>query len=311
MDLVDEENRVLVLLDLFHHLLEALLEVAAIARAGEQRPHVEREHRGALEHLGHIGIDDLAGEALGNRGLADARVADQQRIVLLPPAKDLDRALDLRFAADQRIDAPLAGLAVEIDAIGIQGAFLLLGFSAVFRILGLARLGLFVGASRQAGAVRMAGALGDAVADVIDRVVAGHVLFLQEEGGVGLAFGKDRHQNVRSGHLLAPGRLHVEGRALHDALEAVGRLRLLLAVHHQVLEFRIEVVDDGLAQHLEIDAAGSHHRGRIGVVDQGEQQVFEGRVFVMALVGERKRLPEGLLERAGEYRHEASFTSFP
>ena len=204
MDLVDEQNRVLMLLDLLHHLLEALLEVAAIARAGEQRAHVERKHRRALEHLGHVGIDDLAGEALGDRGLADARVADQQRIVLLPPAKDLDRALDLRFAADQRIDAPVAGLAVEIDAIGIQGAFLLLGFSAVFRILRLARLGLLVGAPRQAGAVRMAGALGDAVADVIDRVVAGHVLLLQEEGGVGLAFGEDRDQNVRSGHLLPP-----------------------------------------------------------------------------------------------------------
>ena len=44
VDLVDEQNRVLVLLDLLHHLLQALFEVAAIARAGEQRAHVEREH---------------------------------------------------------------------------------------------------------------------------------------------------------------------------------------------------------------------------------------------------------------------------
>ena len=44
VDFVDEQDRVLVLLDLLHHLLQALFEVAAIARAGEQRAHVEREH---------------------------------------------------------------------------------------------------------------------------------------------------------------------------------------------------------------------------------------------------------------------------
>ena len=54
VDFVDEQDRVLVLLDLLHHLLEALFEIAAIARAGEQRAHVEREHRRAGEHLGHF-----------------------------------------------------------------------------------------------------------------------------------------------------------------------------------------------------------------------------------------------------------------
>ena len=44
VDLVDEHDRVRVLLDLLDDLLQALLEIAAIARAGEQRAHVEREH---------------------------------------------------------------------------------------------------------------------------------------------------------------------------------------------------------------------------------------------------------------------------
>ena len=51
VDLVDEQDRVLVLLDLLHHLLQALLEIAAIARAGEQRAHVEREDRRARRAL--------------------------------------------------------------------------------------------------------------------------------------------------------------------------------------------------------------------------------------------------------------------
>ena len=126
MNFVDEENGVLVLLDLLHHLLEALLEVAAIARAGEQRAHVKREHGRLGEHLGHIRVDDLARQALGDRRLADAWIADQQRIVLLAAAQHLDGALDLGVAADERIDAPLPRLPIEVDAISFQGAFLFL-----------------------------------------------------------------------------------------------------------------------------------------------------------------------------------------
>ena len=56
------------------------------------------------EHVRHFAVDDLARQALGDRGLADAGVADQQRIVLLPAAEDLDGAADFGVAADQRID---------------------------------------------------------------------------------------------------------------------------------------------------------------------------------------------------------------
>src|ERR1700686_2204845 len=66
--------------------------------------------------------------------------------------------------------------------------------------------------------------LGDAVADVIDRVVAGHVLLLQEIGGVALALGEDRDQHIGAGHFLAARGLHVNDRALDDALEAGGGL---------------------------------------------------------------------------------------
>ena len=105
VDLVDEQDRARIVLDLLHHRLEPLLEVAAIARAGQQRAHVEREDGGVLQHLGHVALDDLAREAFGDRGLADAGVADEQRVVLLAPAQHLDGAHHLGLAADQRIDA--------------------------------------------------------------------------------------------------------------------------------------------------------------------------------------------------------------
>ena len=62
--------------------------------------------------------------------------------------------------------------------------------------------------------------LGDTVADVVDRVVARHVLLLQEVRGVALALGEDRDQHIGAGHFFAPGRLDVDNGALNDPLEA-------------------------------------------------------------------------------------------
>ena len=126
MDFVDEQNGVLVLLDFLHHLLQALFEIAAIARAGEQRAHVEREHGRIGQNLGHVRVDDLARQALGDRRLADAWIANQQRIVLLSAAQHLDGALHFGLAANERIDAPFSRLPIEVDAISFQRAFLFL-----------------------------------------------------------------------------------------------------------------------------------------------------------------------------------------
>ena len=85
-------------------LLQPLLEIAAIAGAGEQRAHVEREDRGVLQHFGHVAFDDALGQALGDRRLADAGIADIERVVLGAAAQHLDGAVELGIAADQRID---------------------------------------------------------------------------------------------------------------------------------------------------------------------------------------------------------------
>ena len=195
MDLVDEQDRAGIGLEFLDDLLEPLLEIAAIARAGQQRPHVEREHRGVAQHVRHFAMNNAAREAFRDRGLADAGFADEQRIVLLPPAQHLDGAADLGVAADQRIDLAFARLLVEIDAIGVERIALLLRLVAGFAV------GLFVGAAHRPR-LGHARALGNAVADVIDRIVAGHVLLLQEIGGVTLALGEDGDEHIGARHLL-------------------------------------------------------------------------------------------------------------
>ena len=80
VELVDEQDDLaLGLQDLVQHRLQAILELAAILRAGDERAHVEREHALVLEALRHVLFDDAAGQPFDDGGLADARLADEDR----------------------------------------------------------------------------------------------------------------------------------------------------------------------------------------------------------------------------------------
>ena len=83
VQLVDEQNDVAALGDLLHHLLQALLELTAVLRPGDERREVERVDLLALEDLRDLARGDARGEPFDDSGLADARLADEHRIVLL------------------------------------------------------------------------------------------------------------------------------------------------------------------------------------------------------------------------------------
>ena len=119
-----------------------------------------------------------------------------------------------------------------------------------------------------------------------------------------LAFGEDRHQHVSAGDLLAAGGLHVDDRALDHALEAGRRFTILGAVGDQVFQFGFEIGNQAAAQLVEVDIAGAHHRRGVLIVDQRQQQVFQGRIFVMPLIGDGERPVERLLETARKRWHQ-------
>ena len=283
-------------LQFLEHLLQPFLEIAAIAGARQQRTHVEREHGRRRQDFRHFAIDDALCQTFRDRGLADTGLADEQRVVLLPAAQHLDGAVDFGITSDHRIDLAVARLLVEVDAIGLERLALLLGIVVA---LGL---GLFVDAANRPR-FGDAGPLGDAVADIIDRVVTGHVLLLQEVGGMAFALGKDRDQHIGAGHFFATGRLDVDHRALDHTLEARRRLGVVGAVGHQIFEFGLEIVDETGAQLVEIDAARPHHRRRIRVIDQRQQKVFKRRVLMMTLVCNRQRTMQGLFKALGKSWH--------
>ena len=113
--------------EVVEHGLQPLLELAAELGAGDQRAHVERQHALVLERLGHFAVDDALREAFDDRGLADARLADQHRVVLGAPLQHLDGAADLVVAADDRVELALARALGQVDGVLLQRLALAFG----------------------------------------------------------------------------------------------------------------------------------------------------------------------------------------
>ena len=83
-------------------------------------PDVERPDALALQPLGHVARDDPLGEPLGDRGLADARLADQHRVVLRAAREHLDRPPDLLVAADHGVELPRLGERRQVAAVLLE-----------------------------------------------------------------------------------------------------------------------------------------------------------------------------------------------
>ncbi|MNS45847.1 hypothetical protein D3C72_783250 [compost metagenome] len=198
------------------------------------------------------------------------------------------------MTADQGIDLALARLLVEVDAIGLQRLSARLHGGGVLGLLGGALGGSGLGRARL---------LGDAVGDEVDRVIARHVLLLQEVGGVAFALGEDGDQDIGARHFFAARRLDVDDRALDHALESRRRLGVVAVGRGQGGQVVVDVEGQRGFQRHEIHIAGRHDRRRIRVVDQGQQQVFQRGVFVPTLVRIADRAVQGLFERTRKGGH--------
>ena len=128
VQLVDEEDdRAARVLDLVEDGLQALLELAAVLRAGQQGADVQRDDAPVAQRLGHVAGLDALGEALDDRRLADAGLADEHRVVLGAAAEDLDDAADLVVAPDDRVELALLGLLGQVAPELLQRLVLVLG----------------------------------------------------------------------------------------------------------------------------------------------------------------------------------------
>ena len=113
--------------DLLQHGLEALLELAPVLGAGDQRAHVERDDPLVLQAFGHVAADDALRQPFDDRGLADAGLADEHRVVLRAARQHLDDAADLLVAADHRIELALPRELGQVAPVPLERLVLAFG----------------------------------------------------------------------------------------------------------------------------------------------------------------------------------------
>ena len=150
---------------------------------------------------GHVAGDDPVGEALGDRGLADARLADQGRVVLGLAAEDLDDPLDLLLAADDRVELARPGGLGQVDPELVDGR----GLAGALRLLGGGPVGR---ALRQDP--------DDLVADLVE-VDAER---LEDAGGDPLALADEAEQEVLRADVVVAEAARLVDRELDDPLRA-------------------------------------------------------------------------------------------
>ena len=168
MDLVDKQNRFRHVFQLGHDLLEAFLEITTIARTRQQHAHIKRENNIVAQDIRHIALDNFARQPFGNRGFTDAGVAHQKRVVFIAAAQNLYRTRDLIAAPNERVNAPVAGFIIEVDAIGRQ----------CFACRNSVRVIIQHVFANHWPAFAMSGLFSNPVRDEIHRIIAGHFLFL-------------------------------------------------------------------------------------------------------------------------------------
>ena len=108
VELVNEEDDVFRALNLVHDGLDALFKLATVFSAGDHQGEVEGDDLFLGENFRDVTAHNFLRESLDQRGLADARFADEDGVVLRAATKDLDDATNLVLTSDDRVQLALA-----------------------------------------------------------------------------------------------------------------------------------------------------------------------------------------------------------
>ena len=247
VQLVDEHDDVRVLGELLHDRLEALFELAAVLRAGDDQRDVERQDALVGEEVRHVAVDDLLRKPFDDRRLADARLADEHRVVLGAAAEHLLHALELVVAADQRIELVLHRRFGQVAAeLGEQRRFL---------------------------DARQRGLLVEQLDDVLADRVQPHPLLHEDRRGDGPLFAEDAEQEMLGADVVVQQPIGFLGGELQHALRFraerdLDRGRDLLAEHGAAFDFLADVLE------REVRAREDAARQPLPFADQSEKEVL-------------------------------------
>src|SRR5581483_6232492 len=262
VQLVDEQHDVAPRADLLEDLLQTLLEVAAVAGAGDERAEVERVDLLALEGLWDLALDDVLREPLDDRRLADAGLADQHRVVLGPAREHLHDPLDLLLPTDHRVELLLARELREVASELVQH----------HRALSLT--------ARLAGRLLLAtGVPGEQLDDGLPNAVQVGAELLEDLGGDPLALADEAEQDVLGPDVVVA---ELEGLAKRELQDLLGPRRERDVAGRSGLTLPDDLLDL-LADGLEGDVQRLERLGGdpFALVDEAEQDVLGPDVVVV------------------------------
>ena len=279
VQLVDEQDDPPLLLgEIVEHRLEALLELAAVLGAGNERAHVERQHALALDAFRHLAIDNAQRQALDDRGLADARLADQHRVVLGAALQDLHHAPDLLVASDHRVELALLGALGEVDGVLLQGLALVLGAGVLHLLPAAQRL--------------------DGLVDAALR----HTGLFQQPAELALVLQRREHEQLR-GDVLVATLLRVFVGEIKEFRQVIGDVHLAAAAFHRghAVQHLADLGAQGIGVHVGLGEQRT--RGATILIQQRRQHVHRLDELVIAPDGQALRLGQRHLEFGGEFVH--------
>ena len=267
MQLVDEQDDVAAGVDLLEHLLQAFLEVTAVAAARHQRTQVQGVELLVLQRLGDLAVHDGLRQALDDGGLADAGLADQHRVVLGAPGQHLHDPLDFLLAADDRVELAFhrGGRQVAAELVEHQRRGRAAGLAATATGAGFGGLLALVAAQQLDHLLAHPGQLG-AQLD-------------QHLGGDALALTDQAEQNVLGADVVVAELQRLAQAQLENLLGARGERdvpgRGLLALADDLLDLAADALqrDAQRLQRLGGDA--------FALVDQTQQDVLGADVVVV------------------------------
>ncbi len=221
-----------------------------------------------LSASGTSPFDDPLGEPLDDGGLADARLADEDRVVLGAAGEDLDDAADLLVAADHRVELALARELCQVAAVLLEGLVAVLGVRVVHALV---------------------------AADVLQRLeerVAGGARALQRLGGRRPAVEK-RQQQVLGGDVLVLEGFRLTERLLQGGVELRRSVRGRAVGPRQRGEALLDVGREAARVHPDL-AEGRGDDATL-LVEERLHEVFGRHLRVVALLRQGLGSRQGLL----------------
>ena len=263
VQLVDEENHIPRSLHLVQDALDALFKVAAVLCAREHGRQVHTHNTLVAQVLGHVAVRNALRQPLGHRRLADAGLADEHGVILAAAREDLDGALDLPVAADDRVHLPAGCQLREVAAVLVER----------FRVSGAARLGPRSRLLRPGLILRPAEHVHDVRVDLVQVAAGRHDD--ARTGAVRLA--EDAHEDVLRADVTVTEPVGVLGGQLDDVPRPGAEPLLGRAGHAAADRLRDHAREHGVRQRVIGQNAGAEP---LPLPDDAEQEMLRAHITV-------------------------------